>query len=325
MEQQDNFALEGTLQEQPVASIPAKKPSGKKWFIKNKEEIIATCLAGIPLLGFLIFGLIPLLLALAMGFLDFSNAYGWSFEGTKWGGFDNLVFVLTDKMFWRSVANTLIFGVATIISQFLALIIAYLMSKDIKGKGVLRVIYFIPYVCSVVALTLMWKEMFNPSWGVINTIFGNTSIENGAINWTGDPTAFYFMVIIMSVWSGMAYGILLYTAALTNVNQSMIEAAKIDGAGPVRTFIQIVFPSISPTTFYLLIMGVIGLLQSFATTFSLGSSLTTQSLTIVFYMYNYMMAYDLGVAGAAAWILTIFILIVTAVQFIGSKRWVKYD
>lgn len=324
MELENNVVLEETVREDCVPTLPQKRPKGRKQ-PGNKEEIVAVCLAGIPLLGFLIFGLIPLLLALAMGFLDFSNAYGWSFEGTKWGGFDNLVFVLTDKMFWQSVANTLIFGTATLISQFLALIIAYLMSKDIKGKGALRVIYFIPYVCSVVALTLMWKEMFNPSWGVINTLLGNTSIENGAINWTGDPTAFYFMVIIMSVWSGMGYGILLYTAALTNVNQSMIEAAKIDGAGPVRTFFRIVFPSISPTTFYLLIMGVIGLLQSFATTFSLGSSLTTQSLTIVYYMYNYMMAYDLGVAGAAAWVLAIFILIVTAIQFIGSKKWVKYD
>ena len=105
----------------------------------------------------------------------------------------------------------------------------------------------------------------------------------------------------------------------------LVEAAVIDGAGPFRIFFRIVLPTISPTTFYLLVTGIIGLLQAFATTFTLGSSLTTQSLTIVYYMYNYMMAYDLGVAGAAAWILAIFILIVTLIQFIGSRRWVKYD
>ncbi len=304
------------------ATIPVRPPSKKKF---NQEEIWGTSLAAIPLVGFLLFGAIPLVLAFAMGFLDFSNAYGWSFAGATWTGFDNFVFVITDPEFWQSVLNTLIFGTSTFISLILSLAVAYLLTRDIKGRGIWRMIYFVPYVCSTIALTLMWKEMFNPAWGIINTLLGNTDLSNGAINWTGEPTAFYFMVIIMTVWSGMGYGILLYSAALTNVDQSMVEAAVIDGAGPFRIFFRIVLPTISPTTFYLLVTGIIGLLQAFATTFTLGSSLTTQSLTIVYYMYNYMMAYDLGVAGAAAWILAIFILIVTLIQFIGSRRWVKYD
>ena len=305
-----------------TATVPVRRPRKHKI---NQEEVWGTSLASIPLIGFLIFGAIPLVLALAMGFLDFSNAYGWSFEGAVWCGFENFIFVLTDKQFWQAVLNTIIFGTATFISLIFSLAIAYLLTRDIKGRGIWRMIYFVPYVCSTIALTLMWKEMFNPSWGIINQMLGNTSLENGAINWTGEPTPFYFMVIIMTVWSGMGYGILLYSAALTNVDQSMVEAATIDGAGSFRIFFRIVLPTISPTTFYLLITGVIGLLQAFATTFTLGSSLTTQSLTIVYYMYNYMMAYDLGVAGAAAWVLAIFILIVTVIQFIGSKRWVKYD
>lgn len=300
------------------------KPPRKKKRI-DKEEIWGTALASIPLIGFLIFGLIPLALAFAMGFLDFPGIFGWSFEGATWGGFKNFTAVLSDKMFWQSVLNTLIFGSSTFISLILSLAVAYLLSRDIKGRSVWRMIYFVPYVCSTVALTLMWKEMFNPAWGVINKLLGNTDLANGAINWTGEPVPFYFMVIIMSVWSGMGYGILLYSAALTNVNQSMVEAARIDGAGSFRIFFKIVLPTISPTTFYLLITGVIGLLQSFAMTYSLGSSLSTQSLTIVYYIYNYIMAYDLGIAGAAAWVLTILILIVTLIQFVGSKRWVKYD
>ena len=324
MESKQDFLAEQAVDGDFITQTVPVKPPKKKRKI-DKEEIWGTALASIPLIGFAIFGLAPLVMAFAMGFLDFSDALGWSFEGSKWGGFANFAYELGDKQFWQSVGNTLIFGSATFISQILALAVAYLLSRDIKGRSIWRMIYFIPYVCSTIALTLMWREMFNPSSGFINMILGNTSLENGAINWTGEPTAFYFMVIIMTVWSGMGYGILLYTAALTNVNQSMLEAAKIDGAGPFRTFFQIVFPSISPTTFYLLIMGVIGLLQSFATTYALGSSLEMQSLTIVFYMYNYMMDYELGVAGAAAWVLTIFILIVTAVQFFASKRWVKYD
>ncbi len=317
-------ALVEQVMEEPLLEeeIPVKPQKKKKKI--NKEEIWGTALASIPLIGFFIFGVIPLAMAIAMGFLDFSATQGWSFSGATWGGFENFAYVLKDKLFWQSVGNTLIFGSSTFISLILALAIAYLLSRDIKGRSIWRMIYFVPYVCSTIALTLMWKEMFNPAWGIINQMLGNTDLANGAINWTGENTPFYFMVIIMSVWSGMGYGILLYTAALTNVNQSMVEAARIDGAGPFRTFFRIILPTISPTTFYLLIMGVIGLLQAFATTFTLGGDLTAR-YTIVYYMYERMMAYDLGVAGASAWILTIFILIVTLIQFIGSKKWVKYD
>lgn len=311
----------------PYEGESLAKPPKKKRRI-NKEEIWGTSLAAIPLVGFLLFGFIPLVMALAMAFLDFSGTQGWSFEGAVWGGFSNFVYVFEDMNFWYSVANTLIFGLSTFISLVLSLAIAYLLSKEIKGKSIWRMIFFTPYVCSTVALTLMWQQMFNPSYGIINSILGNTDLANGAVNWTGQPVPFYFMVIIMTVWSGMGYGILLYTAALTNVNQSMLEAAKIDGAGSVRTFFKIVLPSISPTTFYLLIMGVIGLLQAFATTFNLGGTIAERNkLTIVYYIYNYILANyaDFGVAGAAAWILAILIFAVTIVQFVGSKRWVKYD
>ncbi len=308
-----------------ILAVPAPQPKRRKGWKNREEEIVGTLIASIPLIGFLIFGLIPLVLAFAMAFMKMP---GFSFTEGSWTGWENFKFVLTDRLFWQSVKNTVILGLATFISQFFALGIAYLLSKEIRGRKIWRMIYFIPYVCSVVAVTLMWRYMFNPGYGIINQMLGNTDLENGAINWLGDANMFYVTVIIMSVWSGMGYGILLYTAALTNVNQSMIEAARIDGAGPFTVFFRIVLPTISPTTFYLLVMGVIGLLQSFATTNVLASDggPNNNGVTIVFYMYRYIFQYfDMGIASAAAWILAVFIFAVSIFQFVISKRWVNYD
>lgn len=297
---------------------------GRKRKKINKEEMAGTLLASIPIVGFAIFGLIPLILALAMAFL---NMKGFGFEGATFAGFDNFKEVLTDPSFGRSIVNTFRMGSSVIISQVLALIIAYFLSKPIKAKKTFRMIFFIPYVCSVVAVTLMWKYMFNTNYGIINQILGRTG-EN-AIDWLGDSAYYTWAVITMSVWSGMGFGIVLYTAALTNVNSTMVEAAKIDGAGAFSTFFKVVLPSISPTTFYLLVMGVIGALQAFAVTNVLGSDggPNGDGITIVFYLYRRVFNYDnlMGQASACAWILSGMILILTLIQFIVSKYWVNYD
>ena len=225
------------------------------------------------------------------------------------------------------MVNTLWMGTSTLISQVLALIIAYFLSKPIRAKKAFRMIYFVPYVCSVVAVTLMWKYMFNTNYGIINQMLGKTG--DNAIDWLGDSDFFTWAVIIMSVWSGMGFGIILYTAALTGVNQSMVEAAKIDGAGAFRTFWNVVLPSISPTSFYLLVMGVIGALQSFAVTNVLATEggPNGDGITIVFYLYRRVFSYvgTMGEASASAWILALMIMLVTAFQFWGSKKWVNYD
>lgn len=316
---------EPVLREQPPVNRPKKRKI-------DTEEIYGTLFAAIPLIGFCIFGLVPLILAFAMAFLDMGT--GWEITSAEWAGLDNFAYLFStasDEVgisIFEAIGNTVILGISTFVSQILALAIAYLLSRDIKGRGIWRIIYFIPYVCSVVAVTIMWRYMFNPSYGIVNQILGNTDIMNGAIDWTDDPTMFYVTINIISVWSGMGYGILLYTAALTNVNQSSIEAAEIDGAGPFTKFFRIVFPSISPTTFYLLIMGVIGLLQSFTITnvFASNGGPDKHGITIVFFMYQYLYDWqNVGVASAASWVLAGLILIVTLIQFFGSRRWVKYD
>lgn len=290
----------------------------------NKEAVAGTLFASIPLVGFLIFGLIPLAIAFAMAFLKIRD---FSITDAEYVGFQNFKDVLSDPEFGKSILNTVVLGSSTLISQVLALLIAYLLSKEINGRKVFRIIYFIPYVCSAVAVVLMWQYIFNPNYGILNQMLGRTGDDS--INWFNNPDLFATMIIFISVWSGMGYPIILYTAALTNVNRSTVEAATIDGAGAFRVFWNVILPGISPTSFYLLVTGIIGALQSFTTSNVLApdGGPSGKGITIVFYLYRKIFNYvgQMGLASASSWVLSLLILGVTIINFVGSKKWVSYD
>lgn len=276
-----------------------------------------------PVVGFALFGLIPMILAIFMSFMDIS---GFSFDGSKFIGFKNYGDVLKDSLFWKSIGNTLYMGVSTFINIALALLVAFLLTKKVRGKKVFRTIYFIPYVCSVVAITVMWQWIFNTNYGIINAIF--TPEGKDPINWWGTAETFIPCLIIMGVWSGTGYGIILYGAALTNVNGALYEAAKVDGANSFKSFFHITLPAISPTTFYLLITGIIGALQEFARPQIISGTGGPDNVgvTVVFYLYrNAFQYYHMGIASATAWLLAIIIVVLTVINFAASKLWVSYD
>lgn len=289
----------------------------------NRENISGLLLSIMPVLGFVIFGLIPMVLAFIMSFADMTV---YSFENLTFNHGANYVKVLQDDLFWKSIVNTLYMSVSTYINIVLALIIAFLLTKNIKGKKVFRTIYFIPYVCSVVAVTLMWQWIFNTNYGIINRLFTPAGAE--PINWWGDSATFIPCLIIMGIWSGTGFGIILYGAALTNVNGSLYEAARVDGANAFQSFWHITIPAISPTTFYLLITGIIGSLQEFARPqiISGPGGPNNAGVTVVFYLWRHAFEYyEMGVASATAWLLAIIILVFTILNFVVSKLWVSND
>lgn len=278
-----------------------------------------------PLVGYLLFGLIPLIIAVIMSFNDVN---GYSLTGMEFVGWQNYLTVFEDPKFWLSLRNTMIMAASMPISLVLSLIMAFFISKGIKGAKVFRVIYFLPFVCSVVAVTYMWQWLFNTNYGVINQWLGLTGDQ--AIDWLGTEANFLLSVIIMNVWSGTGYGIVLYSAALTNVPKSLLEQSEIDGANGFQKFWHVTLPTISPTTFYLFTMGLIGSLQAFAVTNILANNGTgpdDAGLTSVFYIYRNIFSYvnQMGIAAAASWILSVVITIITSINFFVSKYWVSYD
>ena len=306
-----------SLMKNPSVARQKKKRRGK-----DLEGIL---LSIAPLLGYLLFGLIPLVIALVMSFHD---VQGYTFTGMEFVGFRNYLTVMKDPKFWLSLRNTAIMALSMPVSLVLSLVMAYFISKGLKGSRVFRAIYFIPFVSSVVAVTYMWQWLFNTNYGVINQWLG-LSGEN-AIDWLGTEKNFLMSVIIMNVWSGTGYGIVLYSASLTNVPRTLLDQASIDGANAFQKFWHITLPSISPTTFYLFTMGLIGSLQAFAVTNILGNNGTgpdDAGLTAVFYIYRNIFSYvnTMGIATAASWLLAVAITLVTSLNFLFSKYWVNYD
>lgn len=289
----------------------------------NKENISGFLLSLMPVIGFALFGLVPMILAIFMAFMHIE---GFNFDGSYFNHGQNFVDVLTDSLFWKSIGNTFYMSLSTFINIVLALVVAFLLTKNIRGKKVFRTIYFIPYVCSVVAITLMWQWIFNTNYGIVNRILFPDG--TGQINWFGDEKTFIPCLIVMGVWAGTGYGIILYGAALTNVNNSLYEAAKVDGANAFQSFLHVTLPAISPTTFYLLITGIIGSLQEFARPQIISGTggPNNAGVTVVFYLYrNAFQYYNMGVASATAWLLAGLILILTVINFAVSKLWVSYD
>ena len=298
------------------------KVFSKKKKVK-KEDIHGLILSLGPVCGFALFGLIPMILAI---FMSFMHIEGFSFEGSKFIGFENYKEVWNDPLFAQSIGNTLKMSLSTFINIVLALVIAFLLTKNIRGKKVFRTIYFIPYVCSVAAIAIMWRWIFDTNYGIINGLFTPEGAD--PINWWGRGDTFILCLIIMGVWSGTGYGIILFGAALTNVNSSLYEAARVDGANAFQCFWNITLPAISPTSFYLLLTGLIGALQEFARPqiIDSGGGPDNVGVTVVFYLYrNAFQYYNMGQASATAWLLAIIIVTLTILNFAISRLWVSYD
>ena len=294
----------------------------------GKEEVQGILYANIPLFGFCLFGLIPLLLSL---YLCFNSFKGLRLHTAKFVAWENFSKILQDEMFWQSLGNTAFVLVAAVVALLLSLVVSALIATNVRGAKGFKAIYFVPYVCSLVAITFMWKWIYDYNYGVLNTTLMDWGWIQEPISWLGSAEFYRTAMFVLLVWSSTGFNIILLTAALIGVPRELHEAAQIDGAGEFRRFFSITLPLISPTIFYLLIMGLIGALQEF-TRFQVmtpDGGPEYQGMTVVFYLYRQLFnasgGSDLGVASAMGWIIAVLISTVTILNFSLQRRWVNYD
>ena len=294
----------------------------------RKEEVQGIVFANIPFLGFCLFGLIPLLLSL---YLCFNSFKGLRLHTGKFVGGDNFAEILADELFWQSIGNTWFVLLATVVSLVVSLVVSALIATNVRGAKGFKAIYFVPYVCSMVAITFMWKWIYDYNYGVLNTTLMDWGWIKEPISWLGSAEYYRLAMFVLLVWSSTGFNIILLTAALIGVPRELHEAAEIDGAGEVKRFFKITLPLISPTIFYLLIMGLIGALQEF-TRFQVmtpDGGPEYQGLTVVFYLYKQLFnasgGSNLGIASAMGWIIAVLISIVTVLNFGLQRKWVNYD
>lgn len=285
-----------------------------------RREGIAGLLFVTPqLIYFLLFFLLPLGICIYAGFTNW-NILSPNRMFTDLRNFERL---FADPKFWTALQNTFYMLIPIPFYLCFALAFAYCCHKKILGEKVFRVIYYLPFISSIVALTLIWKWLFNSQYGLVNNFLGLFGIDGP--DWLGDPVWTKRMIVIMISWKMIGIISIYYIAALKNVPSTYYEAAQLDGATSWQQFRKITLPMLTPTTFYLLITGMIGSLQTFLEVqlFAPDGGRGYGVGTIVFYIWQ--KAFDssqMGYACACASIFGLFIMILTIAQFAVSRKWV---
>lgn len=244
-----------------------------------------------------------------------------TFVGFK--NYTNLIF--KDQRFSRYLWNTLIFLLEIPIGMAISLIMALAMNMQLKGIVAFRVMFFIPVISNIVAIALVWQWILNPDYGFLNAVLRTIGISNPP-QWFSDKNWARVAIIIVDVWKGAGYNMMLYLAGLQGIPSMLYEAAEIDGANDWMKFWNITWPLLGPTNFFILIMGVIAGFQAFATQFAMtAGGPAGATTTVVYYVYmNAFRWYKMGKAAAISMILFVFVMIITAINWKLSENKVEY-
>ncbi|OQB49178.1 MAG: Lactose transport system permease protein LacF [Firmicutes bacterium ADurb.Bin153] len=238
----------------------------------------------------------------------------WNFVGLG-----NYIEMFSDPDFLRSVSNTLIYVLGTVpVGLAIALAVAYLLNQKIRASGFFRTAYFLPYVTPVVAISIVWMWIYkDDSSGMLNSIinmFGGSSQR-----WLLDPKWSMFALVVMSIWRHLGYNVIIFLAGLQNIPQEYYDAAAIDGASGWKLFSNITWPLLSPTTYFLTVISIIGSFQVFTQAYVLwpgggGGPLKT-TLVVVKYLYDVGWGeFRFGYAAAIGYFLFFVIFLLTLIQ-----------
>jgi multiple sugar transport system permease protein len=289
------------------------------------------------------FSFYPVVKSIYMSFFDWSLLR----QQQYFVGFENYQRILSDKVFHQAINNTIRYVIGYVpFSIGLALIVAVLLNSKIRFRGTLRLAYFLPWVTSSVAISMVWRWIFNQHYGLLNMLLVRLSNMVNAVvsfvtlgnypevwqfsnpNWLMDPKWTIINIVIIAVWKSMGYNIVIFLAGLQNVPNELYEAAEVDGASPWQSFRKITLPLISPTTFFISIISIIGAFKLFTEIYVLYTGRPgplNSGMTIVYYVYrNAFERYRMGYASAAAYILFGIIFVFTLIQMAVAKRKVHY-
>ena len=262
------------------------------------------------------FFVVPVLAALVLSFSDFDIYALGSFANARFVGLGNYSKLLQDPLFWVALKNTFYFLlVGGPLSVFVSLSTALLLnSKLIRMQSFFRFVYFAPVVTTLVAVSVVWRFLYHPRFGLLNYLLSFLGI--GMIDWLGDPRWAMPAIILMAVWKNFGYNMIIFIAGLQNIPQSLYEAAAIDGAGAWQQFKSITLPQLAPTTLFVGIITMIGYFQLFAEPYVMTQGgPTNATLSIVLYMYQQGFRWwSMGYAAAIAFVLFLLILMGSLIQ-----------
>lgn len=297
----------------------------KKASRRQKKDWIAAYIFIAPVtIGLLIFYVWPFIQNFWFSFNDVNK-----FNMATFCGLDNYKKLFEEPELMLALKNTILYAVITVpIGLFISLLLATLLNSKIKGKGIYRTIYFLPSITMAAAVALVWKLIFNGDYGILNTVLEFFGVEGK--RWLTDPSTALFCVMMVGIWSGAGYNMIILLAGMQGVSNSYYEAAEIDGAGPVQKFFKITIPLVSPTIFFVTITGLIGAFQVFDTLYMMididknPAFNAVKTTNVLFYQNAFTYGYK-GYAAAISIFMFVIIMIITAIQLWGQKKWVNYD
>lgn len=287
---------------------------------RNRKNILKGLLFIAPnYVGFFIFTLIPMVTAIVISFTK------WKMGHMDFIGIQNYVSLFQDTSFYKSFFNTALFVLGTVpATMAIGLGMAYFVDRYAYGKGLIRTIMFLPYTANIVAVCYVWMMLFQPTYGPVNQWI--LKISETAPGWLTSSEWALICIMILQAWMYVGYCMVIYLAALKQVPSDLIEAASIDGASKCRQFIHIILPSLSPTTFFILITMLINSLKIFAPMNIMTDGGPGDSTSVLVFQ-SYITAFrynDMGTASAISTILFLIILGITLYQWKGQKKWVSY-
>lgn len=281
------------------------------------------------LIGMLIFSLLPLVISGLISLTDWNGLDKLTdpnFLQEHFIGLENYKRILTTPEFWKTLGNTAEYIVLYIPFMLAAsLLVAYLLSRPHRAIGVFRVVYYIPVLTSWVAASLIWKSVLSPQYGALNGILKIFGITGPG--WLTDEKWAMPAIVLVSVWKDMGFFGLILLSGVVGINKTYYEAASLDGANGWTKFFRITLPLLTPSIFYVLIVGMINAFQLFPQIMIMtggGPNGATQVMVERIYNYGFRY-YRMGYAAAFSWILFAIIMVFTAIQMKGQERWVHYD
>lgn len=293
----------------------------KKMTPRQKSEFIWGWIFILPtMLGLIVLNIYPMIQTIIQSFYK-TGDFG---KGNVYVGLKNYEKVFADKEVWQALWNTVRYTLIEVpFSLVIALLLAVLLNKKLKGRTVFRTIFFLPMVVAPAAIAMVWKWLYNSTFGLLNNVL---PIK---VNWLTDPNIAIYSIAVIGIWSVIGYNMVLFLAGLQEVPRDFYEAASIDGASGFKQLIHITVPMISPTIFFVLVTRMIGAMQVFDLIYMVIDNNNpalkkTESLVYLFYKYSFEQSKK-GYGATVIVVLLVFILFLTIIQLIGQKKWVHYD
>ncbi|GII58624.1 sugar ABC transporter permease [Planotetraspora thailandica] len=272
------------------------------------------------LLLFCAFGLFPLV------YTAWVSLHEWTLlsDVHKFVGLDNFTFLLGDSYFWNATFNTLSIGLVSTVPQLLlAIWLAHLLNRPLRAQTLFRVTLLLPNVTSVVAVVVIFSQLFGRDYGLINWVLSWFGV--GAIDWNAGTATSHVAISTMIMWRWTGYNALLFLAAMQAVPRELYEAATIDGASGFKQLRKITIPMIKPTIVFVVITSTIGAMQVVAEPLLFGTYSPTggpdrQYQTLALFIYENFTKLDFGYASAISWMMFVFIVIIAGVNYLLTRR-----